>query len=453
MFPPLPEEEARLFCIKTAEEIKKGNLILSQPLRKSLVRSQNEVMLGCLVCRDRNGKKINLITTSGTSRSLSFANADEENFSEGERTIIVPPIVSPEKIDLALKKNDEEIHLLTKKINELKKLRTDSRTPLKEEAELLEKRKALTTESLLKFHELYSFKCIDGKTLSLSEIFNGKNPPTGTGECCAPKLFHFAFSNNLIPLSLCEILFPNDPSFTAVPPCDERCAPLLNKMLGLRILYRDRDIIVVNKESGILSVPGRGPEKLDSVSYRVRRLFPDCIEQPAVHRLDMETSGLMVLALNKESHRELNRQFEKRETEKEYLALLDGNAIKKGIAPHGKMELFFRLDVENRPHQIWDNVYGKSAVTEWEILGVEKYKSPAGKITEATRVRFIPHTGRTHQLRLASADSHGFGIPIIGDSLYGTCLPGERLLLHAAKLSFTHPTTGERMCFESRTEF
>ncbi len=214
----------------------------------------------------------------------------------------------------------------------------------------------------------------------------------------------------------------------------------------------------MNKQSGLLSVPGRGPEKIDSVETRLRRLFPDCIKQPAVHRLDMETSGIMILALTKDSHRKMNQEFEVREVKKEYTALLDGILAEKKIQneriqKEGGMELYFRLDIENRPHQIWDRENGKKAVTQWKILDIERYHAPDGTTRNATRVLFIPRTGRTHQLRLASADIHGFGTPIIGDTLYGHCADGERLLLHASKIEFTHPKTGEKMIFESKAPF
>jgi tRNA pseudouridine32 synthase/23S rRNA pseudouridine746 synthase len=103
--------------------------------------------------------------------------------------------------------------------------------------------------------------------------------------------------------------------------------------------------------------------------------------------------------------------------------------------------------VDNRPHQIWDSVHGKKAVTEWQILGVERYTAPDGSVRNVTRVLFKPHTGRTHQLRLASSDSHGFGVPIVGDTLYGSCAEGERLMLHARALDFVHPATGKEMSF------
>ena len=289
--------------------------------------------------------------------------------------------------------------------------------------------------------------------------------PTGTGDGCAPKRLNSAVKNSLVPLSMAETKIHfvlngktaqiehtgKKPEF--YPPCDSRCSLILPAILGLEILYRDSDIIVVNKQSGVLSVPGRGPEKQDCIVNRVKKLFPDCIEQPSVHRLDMETSGLLVLAFTKEAHRELNRQFEAREVHKKYIALIDGILAKKGIEKSGTMELFFRLDIENRPHQIWDRENGKSAVTQWQIENVEYYTAPDKSRRPATRVTFIPHTGRTHQLRLAAADSHGFGLPIIGDTLYGHCEKGERLLLHASELSFTHPRTKQKMDFLCPPEF
>ena len=161
----------------------------------------------------------------------------------------------------------------------------------------------------------------------------------------------------------------------------------------------------------------------------------------------------MVLALTKGAHRELNRQFAAGEVKKQYEALLDGNLAAKKIGNEGELTLFFRLDIENRPHQIWDAEFGKKAITQWKMIRVEKRWLKNGGFRLSTRVLFTPLTGRTHQLRLASADNHGFGIPIIGDSLYGKCENGERLLLHARYLCFTHPISGKKIEFESKCPF
>ena len=208
-------------------------------------------------------------------------------------------------------------------------------------------------------------------------------------------------------------------------------------------MYKDDDIVVVNKQSGLLSVPGRGPEKQDCIVNRVKKLYPDCINQPSVHRLDMETSGVLVLGLTEHSHRELSKQFEQGLVQKEYVALIDGIVEKatgqsapKNGATSGQMELYFRVDLDNRPHQMWDSENGKKAITKWQKISTQNYKNPLGQNKKVTRISFVPITGRTHQLRLAAADIHGLAMPIIGDTLYGNCLPGERLMLHARYLSF-----------------
>jgi tRNA pseudouridine32 synthase/23S rRNA pseudouridine746 synthase len=208
----------------------------------------------------------------------------------------------------------------------------------------------------------------------------------------------------------------------------------------LTIVHEDPEFVVVEKESGMLSVPGRGPEKLDCVAERVRAMYPGCPPQPAVHRLDMDTSGLLVVARNPEAHRRLSMQFQERETRKRYTALLEG--VVAGDA--GTIELPFRVDLDNRPHQIYDPIHGKVGITEWVKVSVE-----AG----LTRVHFVPLTGRTHQLRVHSAHPLGLGIPIAGDPLYGRGTGPGQLKLHAAELGFQHPSSGIAMDFSSTPPF
>jgi tRNA pseudouridine32 synthase/23S rRNA pseudouridine746 synthase len=212
----------------------------------------------------------------------------------------------------------------------------------------------------------------------------------------------------------------------------------------LEIIYADQRLAVVNKPGGLLAVPGRGPDKQDCVVRRFKERFSDTIAQPAVHRLDMATSGLMVLALTAEAHRHLSRQFSERQVEKKYIALLDGSVEGEG----GEIILCFRLDPDNRPHQIYDPARGKTGVTRWRRLHVRNSES-----RPQTRVEFIPLTGRTHQLRLHAAHELGLGCPIVGDSLYGGGKMGDPMLLHAALLAFTHPATGERLEFSSPVPF
>lgn len=206
------------------------------------------------------------------------------------------------------------------------------------------------------------------------------------------------------------------------------------------IIYNDSSIVVVNKPEGLLSVPGKGPDKQDCLANRIRDMFPGCIPQPAVHRLDMDTSGLMVFALTKEAHSTLSIQFQDRIVKKQYIAVLEGVVEKE----EGEISLPLRVDITNRPYQIYDPVHGRSGKTIWKKIEV---------IDNRTRVLFIPLTGRTHQLRVHASHPMGLGCPIVGDRLYGHVNPGERLLLHAYSLTFKHPDTDETMHFENSPLF
>lgn len=337
--------------------------------------------------------------------------------------------------------------------------------------ELIQKRKTLSQELMKQIHALYRLTNFRGETKPMTEVFRG-GIPTGAGDCCAPKLLNYAAKNGLRPLGLSEFYWGKENRSGTrkhgefYPACAEKCQPILGFMLcgkkewsdgvmekwsfgksnpaiqysDTPILHTDADIIVICKPSGLLAVPGKGEENQNCVVARIRKLFPNCIEQPAVHRLDMDTSGLMVLALTADAHRELSRQFEHRETEKRYIALLDGELS----GDEGIIELPFRLDTENRPYQIYDPVNGKTGITHWKKLSVENGK---------TRVEFYPVTGRTHQLRVHAASEHGLGFPILGDRLYGSGTAPGQLKLHASFLSFTHPRTGEQLKFHSAPPF
>lgn len=485
MFPPFSAEPAHAYNLALIEKLKNGGAELLQLTRESAERAGHGIMLGCLLCIKNDSPAggmdqmqppaqvpseqvkmqapvgaghlpfpkpeslVVLYAVSGISMQLQLKEASPE-------TIVVPPLVSPALIEEALSQNDLEIHRLTERINAGEK-------------ELSATRTELTTQSLQKVFDLYSFTRFDGKKISLNEIIalhGGRLPPTGTGDCCAPKLFSYAFEHNLIPVSMDEVFYgkdsPKKKCGSSYPPCDERCGYILPSILGLEILYRDDSILVVNKQSGLLSVPGRTPDKKDCIESRAIKLFPLQMQltQPAVHRLDMETSGIMILAFTKEAHRELNRQFEAKEVHKKYIALLDGvlpkadgEAAPKQGEKSGRIELKFRLDPDNRPHQIYDEEFGKLGITDWENLGLVTYRAPDGSSKKATRILFMPQTGRTHQLRLHSSDPHGFHLPIIGDTLYGSCLPGQRLMLHATEITFTHPLTRSPMHFECPPEF
>jgi len=338
--------------------------------------------------------------------------------------------------------------------------------------DLIGQRATLSRNLMREIHTLYTLTHFKGETRPLSQVYNAINIPAGTGDCCAPKLLNHAALNGLKPVGLSEFYWGKESKSGArkhgefYPACKEKCQPILGFMLcgaeewsnGVQekwnteksnptvqhsdtpILHADDDIVVIGKPSGLLSVPGKGPENQDCVTARIKALYPDCIEQPSVHRLDMDTSGLMVVALTADAHRELSRQFHDRETEKHYIALLDGIVT----GDEGTIELPFRLDVDNRPTQIYDPVHGKIGITHWKVLSTDNQK---------TKVEFTPITGRTHQLRVHAASKHGLGTPIVGDRLYGSGTAPGQLKLHASFLSFTHPRTGEKLEFHSEPAF
>lgn len=210
--------------------------------------------------------------------------------------------------------------------------------------------------------------------------------------------------------------------------------------IGLDILFRDGSILVVNKPADLLAVPGRGPEKQDCIVSRARSLFPEMMEQPAVHRLDQQTSGIMVLAMQSSTHRHLSIQFQSRRVKKGYVAVVEKTI--EGLS--GTIILPFRLDTENRPYQIYDPINGKKAITHWRKIE----NDPRG-----SRLGFTPLTGRTHQLRVHSAHPGGLAAPIIGDRLYGSGKQGDTMLLHASFLSFTHPDDDQVVEFYSPPPF
>jgi tRNA pseudouridine32 synthase/23S rRNA pseudouridine746 synthase len=208
-------------------------------------------------------------------------------------------------------------------------------------------------------------------------------------------------------------------------------------MNSVNILFSDNEIIIVDKAPGILSVPGRGPEKLDSVSHRLALQFP---EVHIVHRLDMATSGIMVFARNKEALRNLQQQFQNRQTDKSYQAIIAGH-----LTPtQGAINLPMRCDWPNRPKQMVCYEFGKKSLTRWRVMEYTENN---------TRVELLPFTGRSHQLRI---HCDALGHPILGDNLYGTTesqTATEQLCLHAQTLTFTHPCTNERLTFASPAPF
>lgn len=205
----------------------------------------------------------------------------------------------------------------------------------------------------------------------------------------------------------------------------------------IEILYHDQQLLVANKPHDLLSVPGRGPDNQDCLLHRLQNQFPTA---RIVHRLDCATSGVMVLALDADSHRELSRQFQQRETQKRYLAVIAGIPEQQ----RGSVELPLRCDWENRPKQIVDHDQGKSALTHYRVIETSDNSS---------RVELTPVTGRSHQLRV---HMQALGHPILGDRFYAdpdSLARSDRLLLHAQRLGFSHPLSGEQMAIEAPCPF
>ncbi|MDP4989469.1 MAG: RluA family pseudouridine synthase, partial [Polaribacter sp.] len=350
-----------------------------------------------------------------------------------------------EYYDSKISKLHTELLLFESKINTLKKERKEKSIYLQ--------------ETLFKN---YAFLNQKKEQKSLLDIFNEPTikPPAGSGECAAPKLLQYAFANDLQPICMAEFWWGISPNSEIrkhknfYPACQSRCKPILSHMLKdmkmnenllienlsehqeISIIYEDDELIVVNKPTEFLSVPGK--EISDSVYTRMKEKYPEATGPLIVHRLDMSTSGILVLTKTKEANKILQEQFIKRTVKKRYVALLDGKLEEK----NGKISLPIRLDLDDRPKQLVDFEFGKKAETFWEIIRIQNDK---------TRVYFYPITGRTHQLRVHAAHKNGLNAPIVGDDLYGK--KEKRLYLHAEFIEFLHPKTMEKMSFSVTPEF
>ena len=320
------------------------------------------------------------------------------------------------------------------------------------ERTLLERLRADESRQLMiQVHDSYAVASARGERRALRALFAPGEPPAGAGDCAGPKLLGHAYRAGLVPLALAELWWGAPPvsggrhAGQFYPSCRGKCGPILPFMLdGLvadpapefgaaaaaadpAVVFEDRWLVVVDKPCGLLSVPGRSGGLADSVVTRLRRRYPAAT---VVHRLDLDTSGLLIAAKDAATHAALQRAFAHREIDKRYAAWLDG--LVAGDA--GTIELALRVDLDDRPRQIYDPIHGKPAVTEWRVV-----ERTAGR----TRAQLIPRTGRTHQLRVHAAHPLGLGAPIQGDRLYGR--PAARLALHAEALAFTHPHTARRV--------
>lgn len=329
--------------------------------------------------------------------------------------------------------------------------------------ELKKERKVRSAILQKKLFQQFRLLNAQGDIKDLCTIFDEaihKIPPAGAGECAAPKLLQYAYLHQLEPIAMAEFWWGESPKTEIrkhgyyYPACKGKCEPILKHMLKgleiednplqtdihrdseLEIVYEDDWLLVVNKPAGMLSVPGK--ENVTSVYEWAKKKYPEITGPIIVHRLDMATSGLLLLAKTKETHQNLQAQFKNRVVKKRYVALLDGVISQK----RGIINLPLCPNLLDRPRQMVNETYGKPAITEYEVLRYSEKR---------TRIQFYPLTGRTHQLRVHAAHPSGLNCPITGDELYGKS--AERLYLHAEYLEFTHPVTISKIHIEKKADF
>ncbi len=346
---------------------------------------------------------------------------------------------------------------------ELKTAKSEALRWREQLAQLQEQRREMSNELQRKMFKSYFVVNGRGESQSLFQIFDEllhRLPPSGAGECAAPKLLHYALVNDLIPIALGEFWYGRSSRGEVrhhghfYGACRSRCYPILSYMLQgldvadvepdlireadcpLSVLFEDQHVVVFNKPSGMLSVPGRSAAP--SVKSFVEEHYPDATGSLIVHRLDQDTSGVLVVAKSAEVHKALQRQFSERSLSKRYIAVVEGVVESE----RGEITLPIIPNIEDRPRQMVDYNRGKRTLTTYEVLE---------RGDGYTRLALTPHTGRTHQLRLHCAHQDGLNAPIRGDRLYGDAT--SRLHLHAERITFTHPISGEELTISAAVPF
>jgi tRNA pseudouridine32 synthase/23S rRNA pseudouridine746 synthase len=316
---------------------------------------------------------------------------------------------------------------------------------------LQDERAAKSRRYLHALFDTYEIANARGERAGLRALFAPDEPPGGSGDCAAPKLLGHAYREGLRPLALAEFWWGAPPATGGrhhgmfYPACRGKCGPVLAHMLeGLdaepapvfasrvdadapRVAFEDAWLAIVEKPAGLLAVPGRGEALRDSVQTRLAARHGEAF---VVHRLDLDVSGLMIVAKDRATYVALQRLFAERAIAKRYVAWVDGVVA----GEQGSVDLPLRVDLDDRPRQIVDPVHGRPALTEWRVVE---------RSSDLTKVELIPHTGRAHQLRVHAAHPLGIGAAIVGDALYGR--EAARLHLHGAHVAFVHPHTKERV--------
>ncbi|UBF26850.1 RluA family pseudouridine synthase [Kovacikia minuta CCNUW1] len=421
-------------------------------------------------------------------QQLSVEQQQRQQERQYQRHILAETLTGA-ALETALEQLDEQSRRDGIARRHLKRQRQIVLQPLKDHIEqvddrirqLKHQRKQLSRQLQAQMHAHYSLTNFAGETLPLQALIPGGAMPTGTGDCCAPKLLHYAATQGFKPLAMAEFWWGPSPKqgdkiqgeFYGA--CAERCQPLMGFLLSgsyqpsaisrqpsdsiqnfptphtphptphtlplsLPILYEDDWLIAINKPAGMLSVPGRYRDRQDSVLTRLQHGLPDQTALLAVHRLDQETSGILLLAKDQPTHRLLSQQFQQRTVHKVYEAILAGAVRQR----QGVIELPLWGDPDDRPYQKVDWQRGKPSTTRFQVISNEQ---------NLTRIEFVPITGRTHQIRVHAADARGLGVPVLGDRLYGCCEVGDRLHLHARELRFDHPQLGKILCLQAKAPF
>ena len=297
-------------------------------------------------------------------------------------------------------------------------------------------------------------------------------PPAGSGECCEPKLLQYAYQHGYKPLQMAMFWWGESPKeeirhhLQFYPACNGKCKPILHWMLPKTVfetqqtettiynkvetLYEDRELAVIYKPEGLLSVPGKDAAQ-PSVYALMRRKYQEATGPLIVHRLDMATSGLMIIAKTEFAYHRLQKEFLNHRVQKKYVAIVCGKdkescnrILKETEGGRGYISLPLIADFLDRPRQMVNREQGKEAITEYEVLE---------RIDDThLRLALYPKTGRTHQLRVHCAHQEGLNAPIIGDPLYGN-EPATRLHLHAEEITFEHPMTGKKMTITRKADF
>jgi tRNA pseudouridine32 synthase/23S rRNA pseudouridine746 synthase len=386
-------------------------------------------------------------------RSEAIARLSEHDFEQLKITLAGQSIQEKKQLQALKQSWQDQLDLLQQALASM----------ISEIAKLKKLRKSRSKNLQKKLFAQYQFLNAKGEAKDLNAIFAelpDHTPPAGAGDCAAPKLLQYAYQHNLKPLAMAEFWWGAAPKSAIrqhknyYPSCYSKCQPILTHMLQglqvddnpllinpalgkeLAIVYQDADMLVVNKPAEFLSVPGRNIE--DSVYSRIKSQFPQASGPIIVHRLDMSTSGLLIIALNKVAHKALQKQFIERTIEKRYVALVNGNIV----AESGSIDLPLTLDFDDKPRQMVCYQHGKHALTTWRVLE---------RKNNTTRLHLFPKTGRTHQLRVHCAHKMGLNMPIVGDDHYG--LKANRLHLHAEYLSFCHPINETKLEFEVAADF